>query len=33
MLELGCHRGQKMVSDPLELKLWVIVSSHVSYGN
>lgn len=33
MFEVGCHRDQKMVSDPLELRLWVIVSSHVSYGN
>ena len=28
-----CHRGQKNMSDPLGLKLWVALSYHVGAGN
>lgn len=33
MCMCDAYRGEKKTFDPLELKLWMIVSSHVSAGN
>lgn len=30
---LGTHGSHKTVSDPMELKLWIVVNPHMDIGN